>query len=99
MRTVPAPPKGSRDRQSGKLLGFVVRRPHLGRDPAALADLVAVLLGPGPDVGGVRRRAATAPRPARATAPAGDPASRADISGQGVAQFCGVLLGQVDLVR
>src|SRR6266498_761861 len=83
MRTVPTP-HGRRDRESaGFLLGFVVRRAHLGGDPAPLAHLVAVLLRPGPDVGGVRRRPAPAPGPARATAAAGHPAPRADIAGEG----------------
>src|SRR5689334_13636081 len=100
MRTAPAPRKrvpGPTVR--GELLGFVVRRAYLGGDPSPLADLVAVLLGPGPDVRGVGRRAPTAPRAARATPPAGDPAARADVGGQGVAQLGGILLGQVDLVR
>src|SRR6266545_2201914 len=65
MRTVPTP-HGRRDRESaGFLLGFVVRRAHLGGDPAPLAHLVAVLLGPGPGTGPRHRGGRTPGAPRR----------------------------------
>src|SRR5262249_3705744 len=67
------------------------------RDPAAFLDVVAVFLGPFPDLAGVdglRGAAAAGTAPGRAAGPAGV----GDVVRQGRGQLCIVLGVEVDLV-
>src|SRR5215470_9833266 len=94
--SAPGGPVRAVGRQEGLVRGLVLHDDRRG-DTAALADLVPVLLGPGPDV----RTALTARPAARATAAAtgcARPASVLCVLPELLAQFLGVPRAHIDLI-
>jgi len=90
----PRPPTPRVERGSA-VRGFVTGQ-DVGRHPAAVGDLEALIARPLTDRRGIGAAPATGTATPTSTTPA-DPAGRADVRAERVAQFGGILPGQVEL--